>query len=149
MSNELDRQNKQADAVRVVGANLEAALVAEEDRRRRAERERRGWRIFSVLLLVLMCLGGWVVHDGVDSLNAYIHQGRSVTTNTNHLVQEIDAALSPTAKADTAASIQLLVVNVVSQINEGNQRLCHQIITGLEKNGILRSGTADSICSSP
>lgn len=135
------RQAVQADAVEAVKINLQAALEAEADRRRHAEMERLAWRIFSVLLLVLNILTFMY-------FRSYIHEGRKITTNTNHLVSEIDQALSPQAKADSDKALTALVDNLVTQINNGDVQLCGRIIGILEFNKILPPGTTNS-CSSP
>lgn len=135
------RQAVQADAVETVKINLQAALEAEADRRRHSELERLGWRIFSVLLLVLNILTFMY-------FRSYIHEGRKITTNTNHLVAEIDKALSPEAKAQSDKQLKTLVDSLVSQINDGDAELCARIIGVLEFNKILPPGTTTS-CSSP
>lgn len=135
------RQTVQADAVETVKVNLEAALLAEADRRRHAENERLAWRIFAVLLLVLNVVG-------IAYFHAYIHEGRKVSANTNHLVVEIDKALSPQSKADSDKALQVLVDNLVTQINNGDIQLCTRVVGALETNKILPPGTINS-CSSP
>lgn len=136
-----ERQLVQADAVETVKVNLEAALLAESDRRRHAENERLGWRIFAVLLLFLNIISVYYFRD-------YIHEGRKVSQDTHHLVVEIDKALSPEAKAQSDQAIQLLVSNLVTQINDGNNALCSRIVGALEDNHILPTGTVGT-CSSP
>lgn len=123
-------------------AGLTGLLDGEVERRKRAEKERFVWRIFCSLLLVGVLLGGFYFHN-------YIAQGRQITASTNHIVAELDSALGPAGKAQSNAATTAIIAEVVAEQNCGNRAALQEVITALEKGGVLAPGSVSVACTTP
>lgn len=131
-----------AVALEDVKTSLIEAADGQQQRIRRSEHENRVWRLVAVGVLIIQA-------SILGSLAVYIVSGRHTTKDTHHLVQEIDAALSPAAQAKSAANTEALVAELVDRIDCTNRADLQDVITRLELSGVLKPAELILTCPTP